>query len=425
MPRPFLKLKPGKEKPVLQRHPWIFSGALDKLSDEQNRDLDPGTIVDVLDHRGHRLAFGYYNHRSQIRCRLLHWYAGPGDVEFDTEFVFQRIDRAFKSRAELLRSSSGGSNSSTDSARLIHAEADLLPGLIVDKIGDFLVLQILTAGMARVRDLLVECLIRASQEHFGTGQTKGIYERSDEAVRKLEGLEQTTGVLWGQTPSESGVIARENGMEFIVDIARGHKTGFYFDQRDSRQAVRDWSAGADVLNTFSYTGGFSVAAAVGGARSVLSVDISESAVELCRDNMARNQACFVAGSHHESFAGDVFEVLRQLNQDGRQFDLVVLDPPKFAQSAAHVDRACRGYKDINRLAMKIIRPGGFLATFSCSGLISSDLFQKVVFSAALDARRHVQIIQNLSQALCHPVLFSFPEGRYLKGFLCRVLGPDN
>ena len=409
-----IKLKPGKEKPVLNRHPWIFSGAIEKKSDDALKDSDPGSIVDVLDHAGKWLARGYFNYHSQIRCRVLGW---DQDVDVDLGFWEARLDQAFQARCGIF------DPANTTGYRLVHAEADLLPGLIVDRIGNYLVLQILTAGMARARNAIVEALVRVSARHFGNDMLAGIYERSDEAVRAKEGLSQTMGAVWGNLPPEEGVVVQENGMNFRVDILRGHKTGFYFDQRDNRQAVREIASGRSVLNAFSYTGGFSVAAGLGGAKSVLSVDVSGPALALCQENIELNRAAS-RDLHHEIMEVDVFEILRKFRDDGRMFDVVVLDPPKFAQSAAHVDRACRGYKDINRLAMQIINPGGFLATFSCSGLISADLFQKVVFSASVEAQRHVHLVRHLSQATCHPILFSFPEGNYLKGFLCRVLGPN-
>ncbi|MEY4631526.1 MAG: hypothetical protein RIQ81_1646 [Pseudomonadota bacterium] len=412
---PEFRLKPGKEKPVLNRHPWIFSGAIDKKFDDALKGIDPGTIVDVCDHGGRWLAFGYFNPNSQIRCRVLGW--DRASLPVGPSFWESRLDLAFASRRGLF------DPSTTTGYRLVHAEADLLPGLIVDRIGNWLVVQILTAGMARARNSIVEALVRVAGRHMGEGVLAGIYERSDEAVRSLEGLTQTTGVLWGNKAPEDGVVALENGMKFRVDIIRGHKTGFYFDQRDSRQTLRDIAGGASVLNTFCYTGGFSVAAGMGGAKHVLSVDVSRPALDICEENINLNRASF-PGLSHDVLEGDVFEVLRQYKEEQKQFDVVVLDPPKFAQTAAHVDRACRGYKDINRLAMQIVKPGGFLFTFSCSGLISRDLFQKVVFSAAIDARRHVHLVRPLSQASCHPVLFSFPEGDYLKGFACRVLGPN-
>lgn len=411
---PQLRLKPGKEKPVVQRHPWIFSGAIEKKSDDALRDLDPGALVDVIDNQGKWLATGYFNPKSQIRCRVLSWEQG---APVGVDFWERRLDLAFSARRGLF------DPATTTGYRMVHAEADLLPGLIVDRIGNWFVLQILTAGMARARNALVEALVRVAAKHFGNGYLSGIYERSDEGVRTLEGLAQTTGVLWGNPPPEGGVVVKENGLHFRVDIIRGHKTGFYFDQRDNRQALREIARGAAVLNAFCYTGGFSVAAAAGGAKSILSVDVSAPALALCEENIQLNRAAF-PDAVHESLEGDVFEVLRTFRDEGRMFDVVVLDPPKFAQSAAHVDRACRGYKDINRLAMQIINPGGFLATFSCSGLISADLFQKVLFSASIESNRHVHISRHLFQATCHPVLLSFPEGNYLKGFTCRVLGPN-
>lgn len=408
------RLKPGKEKPVLNRHPWIFSGAIDKKSDDALHGVDPGIIVDVCDHAGKWLAFGYFNPKSQIRCRVLGW--DRNDLPLGASFWESRIDAAFRARAGLF------DPQNTTGYRVVHAEADLLPGLIVDRIGNWLVLQILTAGMARARHAIVDALSKVAPRYIDGGLA-GIYERSDEAVRGLEGLTQTTGVLWGNAAPEDGVVALENGMKFRVDIIRGHKTGFYFDQRDSRQALREICRGANVLNTFCYTGGFSVAAGMGGAASVISVDVSKPALDVCEENINLNRSVFPQ-MDHAVLEGDVFEILRQYKDAQKSFDVVILDPPKFAQSAAHVDRACRGYKDINRLAMQIVNPGGFLLTFSCSGLISRDLFQKVVFSAAIDARRHVHMVRQLSQATCHPILFSFPEGDYLKGFVCRVLGPN-
>jgi 23S rRNA (cytosine1962-C5)-methyltransferase len=410
------RLKPGKEKPVLNRHPWIFSGAIEKKSDEALMDVDPGVMVDVCDHSGRWLAFGYFNPKSQIRCRLLGWERS--EFPLSASFWESRIDAAFRSRTGIFNPHT------TTGYRVIHAEADLLPGLIVDRIGNWLVLQILTAGMARARQAIVDALSKVAPRFMGPDGLSGIYERSDEAVRALEGLSQTTGSLWGNDVPEDGVIVLENSMKFRVDIIRGHKTGFYFDQRDSRQALREISHGASVLNTFCYTGGFSVAAGMGGAARVLSLDVSRPALDVCDENISLNRSSFPNMDHLTS-EGDVFEVLRQYKDEQRRFDIVILDPPKFAQSTAHVERACRGYKDINRLAMQIINPGGFLLTFSCSGLVSRDLFQKVVFSAAIDARRHVHLVRHLSQATCHPVLFSFPEGDYLKGFVCRVLGSNS
>jgi len=387
-------LKRGREKPALNRHPWIFSGAMSRLLGEP---LD-GDLVQVRDSQDQYLATGYLNRRSQIAVRLLTWE--PGEA-IDTDFWRRRLERAAATRAQL------ESDPQTNAYRLVYAEADGLPGLIVDRYGDWLAVQCLTLGLARRRDELVALM--AELWH-----PAGIYGRDDAGVRLKEGLELESGRLWGEEPPDLVEIV-EGGHRFWVDLKRGHKTGFYLDQRSNRQRVAAYCRQADVLDTFAYSGAFGVYAARAGARSVVSVDSSLEALRLAEKNLALNDC-----PPQEMIAGDAFQVLRHFRDQGRAFDLIILDPPKFAVSQRRVMDAARGYKDINLQALRLLRPGGFLATFSCSGLVSADLFQKIVFGASLDAGREVRILERLAQGPDHPVLLTFPESAYLKGFLCQV-----
>ncbi len=394
-----LQLKGGKEKPVLNKHPWIFSGAIDSIS---GGSPQPGEIVDICDSKNRWLARGYYNQNSQIRVRILTWKQSE---LIDSSFWSRRIELAISHRSLL------GFEPKTNAYRLINAESDGLPGLVVDKYGDFLVVQFLTAGVDVHRDLLASLLVEKLNPI-------GIVERSDARVRRREGLQLISEQLYGEKPPEDYAII-ENGMKFEVDLFAGQKTGFYLDQRDNREAVceKRFVDRKDVLNVFSYTGGFSVYAASNGASSVLNVDISYKALERAERNMELNGFQRTAD---EYLAGNAFEILRHYRDSGRLFDMVILDPPKFARSRKEVNDACRGYKDLNWLAFRLLRPGGLLATFSCSGLVSADLFQKVVFGAAVDANRDVQIIKQLGHPADHPISITFPESAYLKGFLCRV-----
>ncbi len=387
-------LKTGREKPVRQKHPWIFSGAVARIEGP----VADGDLVTVADGEGHRLAVGYLNRRSQIVVRLLSWDA---EEAIDTDFWRRRLRRAIAGRRRLAQ------DPATNAYRLVHAEADGLPGLIVDRYGDWLVVQCLTLGMARRRAEIVALLTELLRP-------RGIFGRDDAPVRRKEGLPLEQKVLWGETPPER-IEIWEGGCRFLVDIRRGHKTGFYLDQRENRQRVAPFCEGAEVLNAFAYTGGFGIYAGKAGARSVINVDTSAGALALAEENVARNDC-----PPQEMIVGDVFRLLRTWRDGGRTFDLVILDPPKFATSQAQVQAASRGYKDANLLAFKLLRPGGLLATFSCSGNVSADLFQKIVFGAALDAGREVQIIAHLTQGADHPILLTFPESAYLKGFLCRV-----
>jgi 23S rRNA (cytosine1962-C5)-methyltransferase len=390
-------LKRGREKPVLNRHPWIFSGAIQRVEGE----VADGEVVVVADYRGHFLARGYLNRRSQITVRLLTW--DEGEV-IGGDFWRRRLEQAFASRQAL------ADDPSTDAYRLVNAESDLLPGLVVDRYGDYLVAQFLTLGIERWKAELVGLLADLLKP-------RGIYERSDVEVREKEGLAQVAGLLHGEEPPDL-VEVTENSHRFLVDIKTGHKTGFYLDQRENRQKLTWYCPGQEVLNCFAYTGAFAVYAAATGAGRITNVESSAEALELARRNMAFNG---FSDRGDEYVEGDVFQVLRGYRDQGRSFDLIILDPPKFAYSQHQVESACRGYKDINLLAMQIIAPGGILFTFSCSGLVSPDLFQKVLFGASVDARRDVQIIEKLSQASDHPILLTFPESEYLKGVVCRVL----
>lgn len=384
-------LKRDREKPVQQRHPWIFSGAIDRV--ESN--APNGALVQVVDYQGNYLATGYLNRRSQIVVRLLTWDADEG---VDAAFWQGRLERAIAARTL---------PAGTDACRLVYAEADGLPGLVVDRYGDWLVMQCLTAGMASRRDeiagLLAELLSPA-----------GIYARDDADVRRQEGLALETGPLVGAEPPDL-VEIEEHGHRFLVDVKRGQKTGFYLDQRENRRATAAYCGGARVLNAFAYTGAFGVYAGRAGAASVINVDSSAQALTLAQENAALN-GC----QPQEMVVGDVFQVLRRYRDESREFDVVVLDPPKFAVSQAQLVGATRGYKDINMLALQLLRPGGFLVTFSCSGRVTADLFQKIVFGASLDAGREAQLVEYLHQGSDHPVLLTFPESAYLKGFVCRV-----
>ncbi len=396
-------LKQGREKSVLQYHPWVFSGAIDPTRTDLT-SVEPGAVVEVRDYRGGFLARGYYNPHSQIRVRTLTWDQNDA---LGPAWWRVRLARAIAARSEL------ASRTDLTAYRLVNAESDGLPGLIVDRYGNYLVIQILTLGLEVVRDTIVHALAELLNP-------EGIYERSDVDARRKEGLADSAGLLWGEMPPNPLIVV-EHGVRFPVDVLAGHKTGFYLDQRDCRHwlLTSPLVAGREVLNCFSYTGGFGVCAALNGAQMVINVDTSQPALDLARQTMALNGLeAFPAGYDNT----DVFEYLRACRDADRAFDLIILDPPKFAHSAKEVDRAARGYKDINWLAFQLLRPGGLLVTFSCSAQVDADLFQKIVFGASVDAGVQAQIIGWFSQPADHPVLLSFPESRYLKGLICRTTG---
>ncbi len=387
-----LILKAGREKSLLRRHPWIFSGAIHH-ADEPS--VASGGTVDLLSFNKQFLARAAYSPNSQIRARAWTFEDEP----VDREFFRKRIRRAISIRNSLFDASS--------TMRLIYAESDNIPGLIVDRYGDVLVLQSLTAGTEHWKDTIVDILVEE------TGLST-IYERSDADVRELEGLQPKIGLLRGSLIHDPSTIS-ENNLQFNVNFASGHKTGFYLDQRTNRLRVRELAQNKDVLDCFCYTGGFSVNALAGGAQSVISVDSSADALALCRENVSLNH---LDVSRHTTIEGDVFQLLRRFRDEARSFDMIILDPPKFAPTAAHADKATRAYKDINLFAFKLLRPGGTLVTFSCSGGVDAALFQKIIAGAALDAGVEAQIVEYLSQAADHPVALNFPEGAYLKGLIC-------
>ena len=395
-----ITLKPSREKSLLRHHPWIFTGAIAAI------DGAPGSGETVLVQDAERqpLGWGAYSPQSQIAVRM--WTFDP-QARVDVPFLEERLRRAIDARSGL------AARSDLDAYRLVSAESDRLPGLVVDRYGEFVVCQFLSAGAEKWKPELVEIVNRLA---LGGRVPRGIYERSDADVRSKEGLASVTGVLAGELPPET-VVVNEYGRRFAVQLAHGHKTGFYLDQRENRALFARSADGRDVLNAFAYTGAFAVWALHGGARSVVNVESSQAALELGRENMRLNA---LDESKVENVVGDVFRVLRHYRDSRREFDLIVLDPPKFAESRAQLDGATRGYKDINLLALKLLRPGGLLFTFSCSGLVTPELFQQVVAGAALDSGREVQFIRRLTQGPDHPVALNFPEGEYLKGLVCRV-----
>jgi 23S rRNA (cytosine1962-C5)-methyltransferase len=396
-PRPHtgvLWLKPGRERSVLHRHPWIFSGAVDAV----DGDPSPGATVDIAASDGTRLARGAYSPESQIRARI---WSFDAEQPIDAAFFDATIARACAARGALQSGADAG-------CRLVHGESDGLPGVIADRYADVVVVQLLSAGAECWRDTIVAALRRA------TG-ARCIYERSDAEVRTLEGLQPRAGVAAGDLPPTVEIV--EAALRYRIDVERGQKTGFYLDQRDNRAIVGARAAGCRVLNAFCYTGGFTLAALAGGAASVLSIDSSADALRLARDNLALNPQLEAARATWSE--ADVFSELRALRNRGAQFELIVLDPPKFAPTAAHAARAARAYKDINLLALKLLAPGGLLATFSCSGGIDAPLFRKIVAGAALDANASAVVVAQLGASADHPVALAFPEGEYLKGLLVR------
>jgi len=461
-----LRLKPGREKSLLRRHPWVFSGALDRVQG----DPADGDTVRILSAAGDFLAWGAYSQGSQIRARIWSWDA---DETIDEAFFAARLAAAIAARRAFLPEfwraeepdgeEKGWVPGDAGAVRLVHAESDSLPGLIADRYGEWLSLQFLSSGAEAWRQVIVAQLAEL------TGAAN-IYERSDVDVRRLEGLPERTGVLLGETPPPLLSIF-ENELELRIDIKGGHKTGFYLDQRRNRLRVRQLAKDRRVLDCFCYTGGFSANAIAGGCSELTLIDASAEALELARENihLALEKRAALQGSEParapageqpvseparapaseppvsepahapageppvsvpahapageppvSMIQGDVFQQLRMLRDRARTYDLIILDPPKFAPTTAQVERAARGYKDINLLAFKLLSPGGLLVTFSCSGGVSAELFQKIVAGAALDAGVDAQIIERLQQDVDHPVALNFPEGEYLKGLVCRV-----
>ncbi|RPI86979.1 MAG: methyltransferase domain-containing protein [Chloroflexi bacterium] len=390
-------LKPNREKSLLRRHPWVFSGAVAKVEGSPQ----PGGTIDICTSSGSFLAQAAYSPESQIRARV--WTFDEAE-KVDEAYFLRRLEAAVEMRRLLKDTGWIDSNA----VRLVHGESDGLPGLVIDQYGKVLVLQALSAGAETWKDTIAEQVMEL------TG-AESLYERSDVDVRRLEGLPEKKGLLKGVEPPDR-IEIREADLKFWVDVRGGHKTGYYLDQRANRALVKSMVRGRDVLDCFSYTGGFTIASALGGANSVLSIDSSGEAIQLAKQNLQLNP---VDPGKVYWIEADVFQTLRTFRDSRKSFDLIVLDPPKFAQTASQAERAARGYKDINLLAFKLLRPGGLLFTFSCSGGINEDLFQQIVAGAALDAGVDAQIIRRMHQGPDHPISVHFPEGAYLKGLVCR------
>ena len=388
-------LHPDREKSLHRQHPWIFASAVAELKGR----CRPGDTVEVLSHDGKWLARAAYSPESQIRARV---WTFKQDENIDNPFFIRRLQDALRLRRRMI------SEQSSNAFRWIASESDGLPGVTIDVYANVVVVQLLSAGADKQRDKIVWA-IKKLMPHAC------IYERSDVEVRQKEGLPLLTQSLAGEVPDEVRIL--EHGVEIIVDVKGGHKTGFYLDQRDNRRRLGELAKDAEVLNCFSYTGTFALHALKGGARHVTNVDVSAPAIALSTQHVRDNQ---LDEQRIEHVQGDVFTVLRDYHQQQRQFDIVVLDPPKFVDSKASLPRASRGYKDINLYGIHAVRPGGLLFTFSCSGLMPAELFQKIVADAALDAGRTLKIVQRLEQAADHPVLSTFPEGYYLKGLVCEL-----
>lgn len=393
-------LKPGKEKSLLRRHPWIFPTAIDRIEGKPEEKNKPGATALIRSSSGQFLARAAYSPKSQIRARV---WSFDENEPIDHALIKRRVKKALAYRMTAVRD--------TDAIRVIFGEADGFPGLVVDWYGGkqgHLVCQFQSTGVEAWKTAIVQALIAE------TG-CPNVYERSDASVREREGLPLVTGVLAGEEPGDETLVT-ENGVRYAIDIRTGHKTGFYIDQRDNRRLVMEHAAGRDVLNCFCYTGGFSLAALKGGATSVISIDSSGEALAIARRNVELNG---FDAEKAEWWDADVFKTLRSLREQGKSFDLIVLDPPKFASSPDHADRAARAYKDINLLGFQLLREGGLLFTYSCSGAISADLFQKIVAGAANDAKVDARILRRLSAGIDHPMTANFPEGEYLKGLLLQ------
>ena len=388
-----LVLKPGREKSLKRRHPWVFSGAVAKVTGEPQA----GETVEIQSSDGEFLAVAAYSPQSQIVARVWDWRKR----EIDTTFFRERIESAVALRTQLLPEN--------EAVRLVHAESDGLPGVVIDRYGEVAVLQLSSTGAMRWRDAIADAI-----ETVVKPQT--LFERSDAEVLALEGLEPSVGLLRG-TPPPVHMQVHEAGVVFEIDVAHGHKTGFYLDQRDNRLRLRALTRDRSVLDCFAYTGGFTLNALAGGAAQATAIESSALALELLRRNVELNKL-----PQPECIEGDVFQELRRLRDQARSFDLIVLDPPKFAPTAHHAEKAARAYKDINLLAFKLLKPGGLLSTFSCSGGVPRDLFQKIIAGAALDANVEAQIVAHLGAGADHPVALNFPEAEYLKGLVLRVPG---
>ena len=390
-------LNEGREKSLIRRHPWVFSKAVLKADD----DIKKGETVKVVDSKNNFLCYGLYSPESQIRVRAISF---DENVKIKEDLISSRIEEAVSLRAHVI-------SRGNDGVRLVSSEGDLLPGLIVDKYNEYLVISISSCGMERFFDTIVNTLKKLYPDC-------SIYERSDTKSRAKEGLKERKGVVFGKEPEDTIYVKEEGSVSIPVDIKNGHKTGAYLDQRLSRIRVGALSKGAEVLNCFSYTGGFGLWALKGGAKKIENVDVSELALNAAKTGVAFNH---LDPGHCRFIKKDVFAYLREQVEKGVKYDLVVLDPPKFAESAANLKKACRGYQDINRLGLMLVKKGGHLLTFSCSGLVDPALFQKIVADAALDAHVDGRVVATLRQDEDHVVSLPCPETFYLKGLDVMVL----
>lgn len=393
---PSIKLKRGRDKSIGRKHPWIFSGAIESVRDVRSN----GETVEIISADGKHLGYGSFSKESQISVRMLSF--NPEEKP-DEIFIKKRIKEALNFRDSIM------DKSSTNAYRLINAESDNLPGIIVDKYSDYLVCQFLSAGAEFWKNIVIDALIELTDPIC-------IYERSDVDVRDKEGLVKSKGIIFGKLP-DLPIEIIENGNKLLVDIVNGHKTGFYLDQRENRKIISDFARGRNILNCFSFTGGLSVYALKAGASKVINIDSSEEALSLAEKNLINNG---FTNNQYENICEDVFKYLRKLRDSNQKYDLIILDPPKFAESVSQVEKASRGYKDINLLAMKLLNPNGILFTFSCSGHITRELFNKIISDAALDSGREVKIIKHLTQSPDHSISTNFPESLYLKGLVCNV-----
>jgi len=389
---PRIILKKGRERSLLRGHPWVFSGAVAKIEGE----VSPGDLGEVYSKEGQFLGTGHLNPASQIILRLLTQKREPVGPPFFKE----RISRAARLRETFLKGK-------TNAYRIVNGEGDFLPGLIVDRYGETLVLQSLTAGVERLKGSFVDLLVSEFKP-------RSIYERSDVATRRQEDLPEVAGLLFGKEVSDR-IEIEEYGCHFQVDVKSGQKTGFYLDQRENRSDLKNLSWGSKVLDCFSYTGAFSIYAGLGGAEEMTLIDSSEEVLKRAEEHLHLNALGQIP---HRFIRGDAFEVLRSLEPG---YDIIILDPPPFAKRKGHLSGASRGYKDLNLQAFRLLKKGGFLFTFSCSHHVSWDLFQKIIFSAAVDGGREVQLLGRRGHPMDHPINLSHPEGEYLRGLICRVL----
>lgn len=390
-------LKKGREKSLLRRHPWIFSNSISDVLG----DVVSGDLIDIYDYKNQWLAKGSYSSSSQIRSRV---WSFDSSENIDQQFFLKKLKKAFNLRESIK------TNINSNAYRLIAAESDELPGTIIDIYDNNVVVQFLWTGIERFKKELIDSLQTLLPKHH-------IYERSDASIRKKEELPLTKGLLSHQSDFSPRCEITENGVKINVDIENGHKTGFYIDQRENRNIVSKYADNKTVLNCFSYTAGFGLFAYKGNAKHITNIDVSNLALDLAKKNFILNN---YDTKKVDFINKDVFKALREYYNEGKKFDVIILDPPKFMESKKQLNDAARGYKDINRLALSLIKPGGVLFTFSCSGLMPTELFQKIISDSALDAGKEIKIIEKLSQSQDHPISGNFPEGFYLKGLACYV-----